>query len=132
MLGIFNTDPELQARFEEWTTCKQYINQDLVKNLTSYDPTAKEHIIKVDAKALARILQGKIYAGCCAVNIAKVLIFVYLNIKLHRMTWLVISIENTRNIAPCVRSVTVSCSRGTIFSTSATLPATNLQTSCVM
>lgn len=60
MLGIFNTDPELQSRFEEWTTCKQYINQDLVKNLTSYDPTAKEHIVKVDAKTLARILQGKI------------------------------------------------------------------------
>jgi hypothetical protein len=60
VLGIFNANPELQSRFEEWTTCKQYVNQDLVKNITSYDPTArKEHVIKVDAKTLAKILQGK-------------------------------------------------------------------------
>lgn len=59
VLGIFNTDFELQARFEEWTTCKQYINQDLTKSITSYDPTARHNVVKVDAKTLAKILQGK-------------------------------------------------------------------------
>lgn len=58
VLGIFNTNLDLRAKFEEWTTCKQYINQDLVKNITSYDPTARENVVKVDAKTLAKILQG--------------------------------------------------------------------------
>jgi len=96
VLGIFNTNLELQAKFDEWTTCKQYINQDLVKNITSYDPTARDTVVKVDAKSLASILQGKmeknnndciiiannISSECC---IARFVIFPYLHnpILLH-------------------------------------------------
>ena len=59
VLGIFYADRQQQEKFDEWSMCKQMVNADLVKLITSYDPTAKMNSIGVDAKSLAAKLQGE-------------------------------------------------------------------------
>lgn len=61
VLGIFYKDPQQQDKFNEWSMCKQTVNPDLVKLITSYDPTAKVNSIGVDAKSLAGKLQSKCF-----------------------------------------------------------------------
>lgn len=58
VLGIFHADRVQQERFDEWSTCKQLVNADLVRLITSYDPTAKSNVRGVDAKSLASKLQN--------------------------------------------------------------------------
>lgn len=58
VLGIFHTDMEKQDKFNEWSMCKQMVNPDLVRLITSYDPTARANTVNVDAKSLAGKLQG--------------------------------------------------------------------------
>ncbi|XP_078362971.1 EF-hand calcium-binding domain-containing protein 5-like isoform X2 [Oculina patagonica] len=58
VLGIFYTDRQQQEKFNEWSMCKQTVNPDLVRLITSYDPTAKANSIGVDAKSLAAKLQN--------------------------------------------------------------------------
>ena len=57
VLGIFYVYKSDREKFEEWTTCKQYVTGDLSNKITTYDPTAKESTKFVDSKALAKILQ---------------------------------------------------------------------------
>ena len=59
VLGIFYVDPQQQERFNEWRECKQLVNADLVRLITSYDPTARSNARGVDAKSLAGKLQRK-------------------------------------------------------------------------
>ena len=59
VLGIFYPDLEKQDKFNEWSMCKQMVNPDLVRLITSYDPTARANTVSVDAKSLAGKLQGK-------------------------------------------------------------------------
>ena len=59
VLGIFYADSQQQEKFNEWSMCKQMVNPDLVRLITSYDPTAKMNSIGVDAKSLAGKLQSK-------------------------------------------------------------------------
>lgn len=59
VLGIFYGDRQQQERFNEWSTCKQLVNPDLVRLITSYDPTARSNARGVDAKSLAAKLQSK-------------------------------------------------------------------------
>ncbi len=61
VLGIFYTDRQQQEKFNEWSMCKQTVNPDLVRLITSYDPTAKANSIGVDAKSLAAKLQSKCF-----------------------------------------------------------------------
>ena len=58
VLGIFYRGKEHQGKYTEWLTCKQYVNPDLVKLITAYDPTARSNTM-VDAKSLASTLQSK-------------------------------------------------------------------------
>ena len=58
VLGIFHTDMQ-QDKFNEWSMCKQMVNPDLVRLITSYDPTARANTVSVDAKSLAGKLQSK-------------------------------------------------------------------------
>ena len=60
VLGIFYADRQQHERFNEWSTCKQLVNADLVRLITSYDPTARSNARGVDAKSLAAKLQGKL------------------------------------------------------------------------
>lgn len=57
VLGIFHPDLEKQDKFNEWSMCKQMVNPDLVRLITSYDPTARANTVSVDAKSLAGKLQ---------------------------------------------------------------------------
>lgn len=59
VLGIFYADRQQYERFNEWSTCKQLVNADLVRLITSYDPTARSNARGVDAKSLAAKLQSK-------------------------------------------------------------------------
>ena len=59
VLGIFYADRQQHERFNEWSTCKQLVNADLVRLITSYDPTARSNARGVDAKSLAAKLQSK-------------------------------------------------------------------------
>lgn len=59
VLGIFYKDHQQHEKFDEWSMCKQMVNPDLVKLITSYDPTAKMNSVGVDAKSLAGKLQSK-------------------------------------------------------------------------
>ena len=59
VLGIFHADRLQQERFDEWSTCKQLVNADLVRLITDYDPTAKSNVRGVNAKSLASKLQSK-------------------------------------------------------------------------
>ena len=59
VLGIFHADRLQQERFDEWSTCKQLVNADLVRLITDYDPTAKSNVRGVNAKSLAAKLQSK-------------------------------------------------------------------------
>lgn len=59
VLGIFYADRQQKERFNEWSTCKQLVNADLVRLITSYDPTAKSNARGVDAKSLAATLQSE-------------------------------------------------------------------------
>ena len=61
VLGIFHPDLEKQDKFNEWSMCKQMVNPDLVRLITSYDPTARANTVSVDAKSLAGKLQGKCF-----------------------------------------------------------------------
>ena len=45
---------------DNWPTCKQFINNDLVRMLTQYDPTAATSIGMVDSKKLSEKLEGKL------------------------------------------------------------------------
>jgi len=58
VLGIFHADRLQQERFDEWSTCKQLVNADLVRLITDYDPTAKSNVRGVNAKSLAAKLQN--------------------------------------------------------------------------
>lgn len=58
VLGIFHADRLQQERFDEWSTCKQLVNADLVRLITDYDPTARSNVRGVNAKSLAAKLQN--------------------------------------------------------------------------
>ena len=56
VLGIFSIEEE--EKLDNWPTCKQFINNDLVRMLTQYDPTAASSIGMVDSKKLSEKLEG--------------------------------------------------------------------------
>ncbi|XP_028400288.1 EF-hand calcium-binding domain-containing protein 5-like [Dendronephthya gigantea] len=56
VLGIFSIEQE--EKLENWPTCKQFINNDLVRMITDYDPTAASSLGKVDGKKLSENLEG--------------------------------------------------------------------------
>ncbi|CAB3981055.1 Hypothetical predicted protein, partial [Paramuricea clavata] len=54
VLGIFSIEEE--EKLDNWPTCKQFINNDLVRMITQYDPTAAQGM--VDGKKLSENLEG--------------------------------------------------------------------------
>jgi hypothetical protein len=56
VLGIFSIEEE--EKLDNWPTCKQFINNDLVRMITQYDPTAAQGM--VDGKKLSENLEGKL------------------------------------------------------------------------
>ena len=60
VLGLYfngREDEETEAKLEEWTTAKQLVNNDLVKWIMSYDPTAGSNVGEGGQK-LASYLAG--------------------------------------------------------------------------
>ena len=56
VLGIFSIEEE--EKLDNWPTCKQFINNDLVRLITQYDPTAAGSFGTVDGKKLSESLEG--------------------------------------------------------------------------
>ena len=56
VLGLFSIEEE--EKLDNWPTCKQFINNDLVRLITQYDPTAASSSGTVDGKKLSESLEG--------------------------------------------------------------------------